>query len=109
VSWAFGGAGWTRTIDRRIMSLIRPTSGTRENQPRVALTSNLDYSTMPDVSQPFAVRRGTHAGHISRSLAARLLGAAAMDSHNGTTLIDPRIRNRAAWASGVPAATDAFR
>jgi hypothetical protein len=64
---------------------------------------------MPDVSQPFAVRRGTHAGHISRSLAARLLGAAAMDSHNGTTLIDPRIRNRAAWASGVPAATDAFR
>ncbi len=47
------------------MSLIRHVSGISENGLRAQLTSSFDYPALPDVSQRFAVHRGTHAGHIS--------------------------------------------
>ena len=62
---ANGGAGWTRTGDRRIMSLILYRSAIRGNLPTMLLTSSFDYPALPDASQSFAVHRGTHAGHIT--------------------------------------------
>ena len=62
--WGFVGAGWARTSDRRIMSLIRRISLIRGNRLRVAVSSGFDHPLLLDVSQPFAVHRGTHAGHI---------------------------------------------
>jgi hypothetical protein len=51
------GAGWTRTSDRRIMSLILGDPRTRRNSRTSALTSAFAYSQPPDVSQRFATFR----------------------------------------------------
>ena len=60
-----GGAGRPRTSDRRIMSLIRRVAPTSQDRARGALTSGFDYPIPRNVSQPVAVHRRTHAGHIS--------------------------------------------
>ena len=68
-----GGAGWTRTSDRRIMSLISATPLTCRNPRKAPLTCGCECSTFAAISHVLAVRRGTHAGHEGRVRACATL------------------------------------
>jgi hypothetical protein len=53
-----GGAGWTRTTDRRIMSPLESDPLTCADAGTCRLTCGFDYATLPVETHRFAVSHG---------------------------------------------------